>query len=162
MPTFVIVIIILAAIALYYQATHGRGMEGAEQREAIKQAGIDFLAKNKTEEGVKETESGLQYKVLEEGTGTEHPTKKSRVKVHYEGRFLDGNVFDSSYKRGRPAVFGLNQVIKGWTEGVQLMKEGEKVRFVIPSKIAYGNRWQGNIPPNSTLIFDVELIEIIE
>jgi peptidylprolyl isomerase len=125
-------------------------------------AGIEegriFLEKNKNEEGVKTTSSGLQYKVLEQGNGSEHPSAKSNVTVHYHGTLLDGTVFDSSVDRGQSISFGLNQVIPGWTEGVQLMVVGEKTRFYIPSNLAYGNRAAGAIKPGSALIFDVELI----
>ncbi len=136
--------------------------ELAEQRS---QANIDkgekFLAENLKKEGVKETESGLQYKVIEEGDGAS-PTAESNVKVNYEGRLLNGEVFDSSYERGQPAEFPLNRVIPGWTEGVQLMKEGATYEFYIPSELAYGSRGpQGSpIGPNSTLIFKVELLEV--
>ena len=113
-----------------------------------------------TQEGVVTTESGLQYKVLTKGTGEENPTANDRVKVHYHGTLIDGTVFDSSVARGQAIEFGLNQVIKGWTEGLQLMVEGEKTRLFIPSELAYGNRPAGAIPAGSTLIFDVELIKI--
>ncbi len=122
--------------------------------------GDDFLATNKNEEGVIETASGLQYKVLTQGSGTEHPSASSKVKVHYHGTLLDGSVFDSSVERGEPISFGLNQVIKGWTEGVQLMVVGEKTRFYIPSNLGYGNRPAGKIGPGALLIFDVELLAI--
>ncbi len=108
------------------------------------------------------TASGLKYQVLQEGSG-EHPTLLSNVKVHYVGRLMDGTVFDSSYDRGEPAVFGLHQVIKGWGEGVQLMKPGGKWRFVIPPELAYGERGAGEqIPGDSTLEFEVELLSIEE
>ncbi len=106
------------------------------------------------------TESGLQYEVLSKGNGTEHPTATSKVKVHYHGTLINGNVFDSSVERGEPIAFGLNQVIKGWTEGVQHMVEGDKFRFYIPSSLAYGKSGTGPIPPSATLIFEVELLEI--
>ncbi|MBU2872244.1 FKBP-type peptidyl-prolyl cis-trans isomerase [Colwellia sp. E2M01] len=122
--------------------------------------GDEFLAANKGEAGVIETASGLQYQVLTEGAGGDHPNATSQVKVHYHGTLLDGTVFDSSVDRGEPISFGLNQVIKGWTEGVQLMVVGEKTRFYIPSNLAYGDRAAGKISPGSTLIFDVELLEI--
>jgi peptidylprolyl isomerase len=109
---------------------------------------------------VLETASGLQYKVLTEGSGTEHPSASSKVTVHYHGTLLDGKVFDSSVDRGEPIGFGLNQVIKGWTEGVQLMVVGEKTRFYIPSNLAYGDSAAGKIAPGSLLIFDVELLKI--
>lgn len=122
--------------------------------------GAAFLAENAKAEGVKTTASGLQYKVLTAGTGTVHPTATDRVRVHYHGTLINGTVFDSSVDRGEPIDFGLNQVIKGWTEGVQLMVVGEKTRLFIPSDLAYGDRGVGKIAPSSTLIFDVELLAI--
>ena len=121
--------------------------------------GIAFLEKNKSKEGVRTTDSGLQYKILTPGKGTEHPTATTKVKVHYHGTFINGSVFDSSVDRGEPIEFGQNQVIRGWTEGVQLMVVGEKTRFFVPSDLAYGSRGSGPIPPHSTLIFDVELLD---
>jgi FKBP-type peptidyl-prolyl cis-trans isomerase len=124
------------------------------------EAGKAFLAENVTKEGVKTTASGLQYKVLTEGKGKQ-PAATDKVKVHYEGRLLDGTVFDSSYKRGEPLSFPLNGVIEGWIEGLQLMSTGSKFQFYIPQELAYGP--QGNapvIPGGSTLIFDVELLGI--
>ncbi|MCM1153519.1 MAG: FKBP-type peptidyl-prolyl cis-trans isomerase [Muribaculum sp.] len=127
---------------------------------AAKEEAAKFLADNKKDERVKETPSGLQYIVEKEGEGAQ-PSATSEVTVHYTGRLLDGTVFDSSVNRGEPATFPLNQVIKGWTEGVQLMREGAKYRFFIPSDLAYGAQGIPNvIPPHSTLIFDVELIKI--
>lgn len=126
------------------------------------QKGADFLLANKSVEGVKTTASGLQYLLLVEGEGKIHPTAKDRVKVHYHGTLIDGTVFDSSVERGQPLEFGLNQVIKGWTEGLQLMVVGDKARLFIPSELAYGNRAAGIITPGSTLIFDVELLAINE
>ena len=124
-------------------------------------AGKAYLDANAQKEGVIVTKSGLQYEVLTEGTG-KSPKATDTVRCHYEGRLLDGTVFDSSYKRNQPADFGLNQVIPGWTEGVQLMKEGAKFRFTIPYLLAYGEQGAGaSIPPFSTLIFDVELIEVL-
>lgn len=121
-----------------------------------------FFDENRAKEGVKETASGLQYIVEKEGEGIT-PTATDEVTVHYTGRLLDGTVFDSSVNRGEPATFPLNRVIPGWTEGVQLMKEGAKYRFFIPSDLAYGPQGIPNaIPPHSTLIFDVELIKVIK
>ncbi len=122
--------------------------------------GQAFMDENSKAAGVQSTASGLQYKVLQAGTGTIHPTATDRVKVHYHGMLIDGTVFDSSVDRGEPISFGLNQVIPGWTEGLQLMVEGEKTQLVIPSKLGYGNRSAGKIKPGSTLIFDVELLGI--
>ncbi|PAJ76325.1 peptidylprolyl isomerase [Pseudoalteromonas sp. NBT06-2] len=122
--------------------------------------GKEYLAFNKIQEGVLETGSGLQYKFISKGQGEINPTLTSKVKVHYHGTLIDGSVFDSSVDRGQPISFGLNQVISGWSEGVQLMVEGDKVRFVIPSQLAYGNRNAGKITAGSTLIFEVELIAI--
>ena len=123
--------------------------------------GKAFLAENAKKEGVVSLPSGLQYQVIKEGEGKK-PSATDRVKCHYEGTLIDGTLFDSSIKRGQPAVFGLNQVIKGWTEGLQLMGEGAKYRFFIPSQLGYGAQQAGEmIPPYSTLIFDVELIEVL-
>ncbi len=133
----------------------------SEKLAANLKAGEDFLAENKKRDGVVALASGLQYEVLTEGTGSKKPTAMNSVTCHYHGTLIDGTVFDSSVKRGQPATFPLNQVIKGWTEGVQLMTEGSKFRFFIPPHLAYGDRQVGpTIGPNSTLIFDVELIRI--
>ena len=123
--------------------------------------GQEYLAENAKREGVTVTNSGLQYEVLEEGEG-KSPSATDVVKCNYEGRLIDGTVFDSSYKHGGPLEFALHQVIKGWTEGLQLMKEGSKYRFFIPYNLAYGSRGASIIPPYSALVFDVELIEVIE
>jgi len=122
--------------------------------------GQAFLKENATKPGVKTTSSGLQYLVLEEGKG-KSPKATDTVLVHYKGNLLDGTEFDSSYKRNEPISFPLNGVIPGWTEGVQLMKEGGKIRLFIPSNLAYGSRGAGGvIPPDSTLVFDIELLKV--
>ena len=118
-----------------------------------------FLAENAKKAGVITTASGLQYQVIKEGTGAK-PVATDTVKVHYEGKLVDGTVFDSSIKRGEPVSFPLNQVIAGWTEGVQLMTVGSKYKFVIPANLAYGEQGGGPIPANSVLTFEVELLEI--
>ncbi len=125
-------------------------------------AGKAFLEANAKKEGVKTTASGLQYKVIEAGKKDgKQPGPRSKVTVNYEGRHLDGTVFDSSYKRNKPIEFRLNQVIKGWTEGLQLMTEGAKYQLYIPSQLAYGARGAGRaIGPSETLIFDVELLQV--
>ena len=127
--------------------------------EANKTKGAEFLAANAKKEGVKETASGLQYKVIEAGTG-KSPKATDVVEVNYEGKLIDGTVFDSSYERGEPIEFPLNQVIAGWTEGLQLMKEGGKYEFYIPSDLAYGEAGNQGIEPNSTLIFTDELLKV--
>jgi FKBP-type peptidyl-prolyl cis-trans isomerase len=124
------------------------------------QKGETFLKENATKEGVNSTGSGLQYKEARPGTG-KSPKATDEVEVHYRGTTIDGTEFDSSYKRGETTSFRLNQVIKGWTEGLQLMKEGGKTIFYIPSNLAYGERGAGGIiGPNETLIFEVELIKV--
>ena len=134
----------------------------AKEAAQNKEAGEKFLAENKTKEGVITTESGLQYKVEKEGTG-EKPTAADRVKVHDTGTLLDGTKFDSSVDRGEPAEFGVSQVIRGWTEGLQIMPAGSKYIFWIPSDLAYGERGAGqDIKPNSVLKFEVELLEVIK
>lgn len=151
---FPIVIFVLAAFFIYRTWNNHKA---ADENFTI---GQTFLESNAKEEGVITTESGLQYKVLQEGTGTEHPTATSKVKVHYHGTLIDGTVFDSSVERNEPISFGLNQVIKGWQEGVQTMVVGQKIRLFVPSTLGYGKNGTGPIPPSSTLIFDVELLEI--
>ena len=151
----VTILIIVLAVFIIHR------MQGAKKDAGTNlQAGQAYLSGNMTKEGVITTESGLQYKVLRKGHGETHPKASDRVKVHYHGTLIDGTVFDSSVERGQAIEFGLNQVIKGWTEGLQLMVEGEKTRLFIPSDLAYGNRSAGSIPPGSTLIFDVELLAI--
>jgi FKBP-type peptidyl-prolyl cis-trans isomerase len=132
-----------------------------EEGQENKKEGEEFLANNKEKEGVKVTDSGLQYKVLEEGTGAS-PGEEDKVRVDYEGTLTDGTVFDSSYKRGEPTTFPVNRVIPGWTEGLQLMKEGAKYKFFIPGDLAYGQRPPrgSQIGVNETLIFEVELYEV--
>ena len=131
-----------------------------EKYGANKAAGEKFLADNKSKPGIQTTASGLQYEVIKEGTGVK-PTASDLVKVHYEGKLTNDTIFDSSIKRGEPTEFYVNQVIKGWTEGLQLMSVGSKYRFYIPQDLAYGaNENNPQIPPFSTLVFDVELLEI--
>ena len=140
----------------------------AEQQEraavagaAAKEEGEKFLAKAARDPEVRATKSGLMYKVIQEGTGRK-PKATDQVRCHYEGTFPDGQIFDSSYKRGEPAVFGLNQVIKGWTEGLQLMAEGAKYELYLPYQLAYGEHGAGSaIPPYSALKFVVELLEVL-
>ena len=133
----------------------------AEHGKTAKAEGEKFLAENGKKEGVVTLKSGLQYEVLREGNGKK-PKATDQVKCHYEGTLINGQVFDSSYKRNEPAVFPLNQVIPGWTEGLQLMQEGAKYRFYIPYILAYGESGAGgSIPPFATLIFDVELLEVM-
>ena len=143
-------------------AAFEKDMEQKQQAAAQKNTseGAKFLEENKKKEGVKTTASGLQYKAIKEGTGAQ-PKATDTVKVNYRGTLISGTEFDSSYKRGEPATFPLNGVIKGWTEGLQLMKTGSKYQFVVPANLAYGDRNVGpDIAPNSTLIFEVELIGV--
>ena len=124
--------------------------------------GEEFIAYNKSKKGILSTASGLQYLVLKEGKG-ESPTATSRVRVHYTGKIINGTVFESSRKNNKPSEFNLNQVIKGWTEGIQLMKTGSKFRFFIPQELAYGSTYKSNlIQPFSALVFDIELLEIVK
>ncbi len=135
--------------------------EAAERGKAAKGEGEAFLAENKKKAGIITTASGLQYEIVKEGTGRQ-PKASDTVRCHYEGTLIDGTVFDSSYRRGMPAEFGLRQVIAGWTEGVQLMKEGSIFKFYIPYNLAYGERGAGaDIPPYAALIFTVELINVL-
>ena len=129
------------------------------EAEENKAKGVAFLVENGKREGVKTTESGLQYEVITAGEGAQ-PAETDVVVVHYKGTLIDGTEFDSSYKRNEPVNFPLNRVIKGWTEGVQLMNVGSKFKFAIPSELAYGDRATGSIPAHSTLIFEVELLDI--
>ncbi len=135
--------------------------EAAEKGKKAKEEGENYLAENAKKEGVVTLPSGLQYLVINEGTGKQ-PKETDSVKCHYEGMLVDGTMFDSSIQRGEPATFPLNGVIKGWIEGLQLMKEGAKYRFFIPYTLGYGERGAGaSIPPFAALVFDVELIEVV-
>lgn len=156
MGKYIILVVIVALVAMFYT----RSSNNKQAAKVNVELGDKFLAANKSVKGVFETESGLQYLVLNKGTGSEHPASTDKVKVHYHGTLIDGLIFDSSVDRGQPISFGLNQVIPGWTEGVQLMVVGEKTRFFIPSKLGYGNNAAGKIAPGSMLIFDVELLAI--
>ncbi|WP_426415053.1 FKBP-type peptidyl-prolyl cis-trans isomerase [Aestuariirhabdus sp. LZHN29] len=150
---------IVAAAFFLIQSVTSKGQKAAEENVRL---GQEFLTENAKAEGVQTTPSGLQYKVLEAGSGSEHPDASDTVRVHYHGTLIDGSVFDSSVERGEPISFGLGQVIRGWTEGLQLMVVGEKTRLYIPSELGYGNRSAGSIPAGSVLIFDVELLGINE
>ncbi|MDO5650637.1 MAG: FKBP-type peptidyl-prolyl cis-trans isomerase [Moraxella sp.] len=147
------------AVIMAYQTRKQGEMVEKQKQEAVtnKAAGDAFLAENGKKDGVITTASGLQYKVITEGSG-ENPKATDTVTVHYEGKLVDGKVFDSSYERGEPAQFPLNAVIPGWTEGLQLMKPGAKYEFYVPADLAYGETGNPSIPPNSTLIFTVELL----
>lgn len=146
----------------YFRAQEEKtNAEKAEKGRKAKEEGEAYLAENAKKEGVVTLPSGLQYQVIKEGNGRK-PKATDRVKCHYEGFLIDGTVFDSSIQRGEPAVFPLNQVIKGWTEGLQLMSEGAKYRFFIPYGLGYGANGAGSsIPPYAALVFDVELIEVV-
>lgn len=152
----VIAVVVIVLVFLFIRNLSGNKKSAEEN--ILK--GAAFLEDNSKVIGVETTASGLQSLVLQEGTGTEYPSATDSVRVHYHGTLIDGTVFDSSVERGEPISFGLNQVIKGWTEGLQLMVVGEKRRLFIPSDLAYGNRAAGAIAPGSTLIFDVELLGI--
>jgi peptidylprolyl isomerase len=152
-----VVLAVVIALAIFYFTKNSNNKKAALENIKI---GKDFLATNKANEGVLTTASGLQYQVLQKGEATEHPTANTTVTVHYHGSLLDGTVFDSSVERNKPISFSLNQVIKGWTEGVQLMVVGDKFKFFIPSELAYGDRATGKITSGSLLIFEVELLAI--
>lgn len=154
---YVVLVIIALAVFFYSRYSNNKNSAAAIENVAI---GQTFLTQNKAVEGVIETASGLQYQILEQGTGTDHPTASSQVTVHYHGTLLDGTVFDSSVERDKPIGFGLNQVISGWTEGVQLMVVGDKFKFFIPSNLGYGDKAAGKIAPGSLLIFEVTLLEV--
>ncbi len=152
-----VILAVAIALAAFYFVKSSNSKKAALENIEIGQA---FLATNKANEDVLETASGLQYKILKKGQGSVHPTANSTVKVHYHGSLLDGTVFDSSVERNEPISFPLNRVIKGWTEGVQLMVVGDTFKFFIPADLAYGDSAAGTIKPDSLLIFDVELLEI--
>lgn len=155
---FVIVVVVIVLVAVFYQ----RSLTHKKLIEKNVQLGQKFLQDNAQRAGVNTTASGLQYQSLQAGQGSVHPTPDDYVLVHYHGTLIDGTVFDSSVERGTPAEFKLKQVISGWTEGLQLMVSGEKMRFFIPADLAYGKRSAGKIEPSSVLIFDVELLGIGE
>lgn len=147
--------------AFFQEQEEKQRAAAAEAGKVAKATGESFLAENAKKEGVVVLPSGLQYQVLKEGNGKK-PSATDQVKCHYEGTLIDGTIFDSSYQRNEPATFGLNQVIAGWTEGVQLMSEGAKYRFFIPYNLAYGERGAGaQIPPFAALVFDVELLKVL-
>lgn len=153
---FVTLAVAIALIAFYF-------IKNAKDKKASLQnieIGNSFLTANKANPGVVETASGLQYQIVKKGDGSVHPSAKSTVKVHYHGTLLDGTVFDSSVERNEPISFPLNRVIKGWTEGLQLMVAGDTFKFFIPSDLAYGNAATGKIKPGSVLIFEVDLLEV--
>ena len=146
-------VILLVGFTLWLSANAATPEENKAKGEA-------FLAENAKKPNIVTTASGLQYEILSKGSGTASPSATDKVTVHYRGTTIDGKEFDSSYSRGEPATFPLNHVIKGWTEGVQLMKVGDKFRFYIPSDLAYGAHGAGPIGPYETLIFEVELLKI--
>ncbi len=153
---FVILAVAIALVAFYF-IKNTNSKKGSLENIEI---GNSFLATNKANQDVVETASGLQYQILKKGDGSVHPSGTSTVKVHYHGTLLDGTVFDSSVERNEPISFPLNRVIKGWTEGLQLMVAGDTFKFFIPSDLAYGNAAAGKIKPGSMLIFEVELLEV--
>lgn len=156
METMIVITLGVVVLGLYFWNS-SRSKKAAAGNIKL---GVDFLANNAGMEGMKSTASGLQYQLLTQGEGSQHPAATDQVKVHYHGTLMDGTVFDSSVDRGESISFGLNQVIKGWTEGLQMMVVGDKMRLFIPSHLAYGNRPTASIPAGSLLIFDVELLDI--
>lgn len=153
-----LILAILVVGVIFFLVQRSKGSGEAVQVNLLK--GEQFLEENLKNVDVQATDSGLQYERLVSGDGTVHPVASDKVLVHYHGTLIDGTVFDSSVNRGEPISFGLSQVIKGWTEGLQLMVEGDKFRLTIPSKLAYGNRGTGGIPAGSVLVFEVELLKI--
>jgi FKBP-type peptidyl-prolyl cis-trans isomerase FklB len=149
-----------ALIDLQQQVTAAQEQEMKAKSEKNLSEGRAFLAENKKKEGVKTTPSGLQYTIIKEGTGAAMVQATDTVTVHYRGTLIDGSEFDSSYRRGKPATFPVSGVIAGWTEALQLMKEGDTWQLFIPPELAYGEKGVGKIGPNSTLIFDVELLSV--
>ncbi len=152
-----VVLVIVVALAIFFFTKNSNDKKLTVENTLIAN---DFLAKNKSLENVVETASGLQYQVLEKGEGTEHPTASSKVTVHYHGTLLDGSVFESTVEGGKPISFGLNQVISGWTEGVQLMVVGDKFKFFIPANLAYGNTTSGKIKAGALIMFEITLLDI--
>jgi len=153
-------IILAIIIAIFCYLIFQNSKKVKQQALANAQLGSDFLATNSKVEGVTETASGLQYKIEHSSGSDVEPSPTSMVNVHYHGTLLDGSVFDSSVERNSPISFGLHQVIKGWTEGLQLMSEGDKYTFYVPHQLAYGEKRVGSIPPASLLIFEVELLKV--
>ena len=153
-------IILAVVIAIFCFLIFQNSKKAKQQAGINAQIGADYLAANAKVEGVVETTSGLQYKVIHKSESENTPTSKSMVNVHYHGTLIDGTVFDSSVERKTPISFGLHQVIKGWTEGLQLMSQGDKYTFYVPHQLAYGEKRVGSIPPASVLIFEVELLAI--
>jgi peptidylprolyl isomerase len=152
-----VVLVVVIGFVIFYMIRNSTNKKLALENNAI---AADFLATNKANNDVLETASGLQYQILQKGEGKSHPSANSTVEVHYHGLLIDGTVFDSSVERDQSISFPLNQVIRGWTEGVQLMVVGDKFKFFIPPELGYGNGATGKILPGSLLIFEVELIAI--
>ncbi|GAA78578.1 MULTISPECIES: FKBP-type peptidyl-prolyl cis-trans isomerase [Pseudoalteromonas] len=153
-------IILAVVIAIFCFLIFKNSKKAKQQAGVNAQIGVDYLAANSKVEGIVETASGLQYKVMHKGESENTPSSTSMVNVHYHGTLIDGTVFDSSVERKTPISFGLHQVIKGWTEGLQLMSPGDKYTFYVPHQLAYGEKRVGSIPPASVLIFEVELLAI--
>ena len=152
----ILVLAVILVVSYFFYKSSGKN----EQAEQNLKAGKAFLLNNKNHDNTVETASGLQYQITEKGSGGESPTATDTVLVHYHGTLIDGTVFDSSVERGEPISFRLNQVISGWTEGLQLMSIGDTYTFFIPPQLAYGNRSAGKIGPQSTLVFEVELLDV--